>query len=166
VVGNPGIRRVLAQLSCRFRLLIWEIRVKVANARKGFLCKFADELIQRFDRIVLEGLRVADMARGRFAMGILDAGWSYLLSRLAHKAESAGREVVLVEPAYTSRTCSGCGVVFEHLSLSGRWVSCDCGASLDRDHNAAINFLRRGLGQSLWASSSASAGLAQEAARL
>jgi hypothetical protein len=28
VVGNPGIRRVLAQLSCRFRFLLWEIRVK------------------------------------------------------------------------------------------------------------------------------------------
>src|SRR5262249_33576124 len=26
VAGNPGIRRVLAQLSCRFRPLIWEIR--------------------------------------------------------------------------------------------------------------------------------------------
>jgi len=26
VIGNPEIRRVLAQLSCRFRLLIWEIR--------------------------------------------------------------------------------------------------------------------------------------------
>src|SRR5271166_3311626 len=29
-LGNPGIRRVLAQLSCRFRLLIWEIRVEDA----------------------------------------------------------------------------------------------------------------------------------------
>jgi transposase len=38
--------------------------------------------------------------------------------------------------------------------------------SLDRDHNAAINILKRGLGQSLWASSSALVGLAQEAARL
>ena len=53
---------------------------KVANTRKDFLNKFADELIKRFDRIVLEDLRVAAMARGRFAMSILDAGWSYLLS--------------------------------------------------------------------------------------
>ena len=102
------------------------------------------------------------MARSRFAMSILDAGWSYLVSRLTHKAESAGREVVKVDPAYTSKTCSGCGVLFEHLSLSDRWVSCDCGMSLDRDHNAAINILQRGLGRSLWASSSAMVGLAQK----
>jgi putative transposase len=61
---------------------------------------------------------------------------------------------------------SGCGALFEHLSLSDRWISCDCGVSLDRDHNAAINILQRGLGRSLWASSSTLVGLAQEAARL
>jgi putative transposase len=157
-LGGSNRRKAVRQLQ---RLLL-----KVANTRKDFLNKFADELIKRFDRIVLEDLRVAAMARGRLAMSILDAGWSYLLSRLAHKAESAGREVILVGPAYTSKACSGCGAPFEHLSLSDRWVSCDCGVSLDRDHNAAINILKRGLGQSLWASSSASAGLAQEAAGL
>jgi putative transposase len=123
-------------------------------------------LIKRFDRIVLEGPRVAAMARGRLALSILDAGWSYLLSRLTHKAESAGREIVLVGPAYTSGSCSGCGALFERLSLSDRWVSCDCGTSLDRDHNAAINILQRGLGRSPWAPSSTAVGLAQEAAGL
>ena len=58
-------------------------------------------------------------------------------------AESAGREIESVDPAYTSKTCSGCGVIFEHLKLSDRWVSCECGVSLDRDHNAAINVLNR-----------------------
>jgi putative transposase len=101
-------------------------------------------LIKRFDKIVLEDLRVAAMVHDRFAMSILDAGWSYLVSHLTHKAESAGREVVRVDPAHTSKTCSGCGAVFEHLSLSDRWVECDCSVSLDRDHNAAINILQRG----------------------
>ncbi|MBV8384588.1 MAG: transposase [Planctomycetaceae bacterium] len=87
--------------------------------------------------------------------GGLDAGWSYLVARLTHKAESAGREVVLVVPAYTSKTCSGCGKVFEHLSLSDRRVSCACGTSLDRDHNAAINILQRGRSRPLGAKLSA-----------
>jgi putative transposase len=146
--------------------VLQRLMVRVANTRKDFINKFVDQLIKRFDRVVLEDLRVAAMARGHFAMSILDAGWSYLKSRLAHKAESAGREVVEVDPAYTSKTCSGCGVIFEHLKLSDRWVECDCGVSLDRDHNAAINILNRGLGRSLWASSSAMAGLAQEAVGL
>jgi putative transposase len=76
-------------------------------------------------------------------MSILDAGWSYLVTCLTYKAENAGREIVLVDPAYTSKTCSGCGVIFEHLTLSDRWVECDCGMSLDRDHNAAINILQK-----------------------
>jgi putative transposase len=136
VLGGKNRRKLVRRLQ---RLL-----AKVANTRKDFLNKFADELIKRFDRIVLEDLRVAAMARGRFALSILDAGWSYLVSHLTHKAESAGREVVLVDPTSTSKTCSGCGVLFEHLSLSDRWISCDCGTSLDRDHNAAINILQRG----------------------
>ena len=58
--------------------------VHVANARKDFLNKFVHELIARFNRIVLEDLRVA--ARwfpAASAMSILDAGWSYLVSHLA-----------------------------------------------------------------------------------
>jgi putative transposase len=182
-VENPRwYRRVLRKLRviqrsiCRKKLgrsnrrqavrLLQRLLLKVANTRKDFLNKLADDLIQRFDRIVLEDLRVAIMARGRFALSILDAGWSYLVSRLAHKAESAGRDVIVVDPAYTSKTCSGCGVLFEHLSLSDRWVSCGCGTSLDRDHNAALNILKRGLGQGLWAPNSPLGGLAQETARL
>ena len=90
MLGGKNRRKLVRRLQ---RLL-----AKVANARRDFLNKFADELIKRFDRIVLEDLRVAAMARGRFAMSILDAGWSYLVTRLTHKAESAGREVVLVDP--------------------------------------------------------------------
>ena len=141
LLGGKNRRKLVRRLQ---RLL-----AKVANTRRDFLNKFADELIKRFDRIVLEDLRVAAMARGRFALSILDAGWSSLVSRLTHKAESAGREVVLGDPASTSKTCSGCGVLFEHLSLSDRWVSCVCGTSLDRDHNAAINILQRGRGRPL-----------------
>src|SRR5271166_2093182 len=128
----------------RLILRLQRMMVHMANARKDFLNKFVHELIERFDRIVLEDLRVAAMAHGRFAMSILDAGWSYLVSHLAHKAESAGREVVKVDPAYTSKTCSGCGEIFEHLSLLDRWVECGCGVSLDRDHNAAIVVFQRG----------------------
>ncbi len=147
LLGGKNRRKLVRRLQ---RLL-----AKVANTRRDFLNKFADELIKRFDRIVLEDLRVAAMARGRFALSILDAGWSSLVSRLTHKAESAGREVVLGDPASTSKTCSGCGVLFEHLSLSDRWVSCVCGTSLDRDHNAAINILQRGRGRPLGAKLSA-----------
>jgi putative transposase len=105
------------------------------------------------------------MARGLFALSIQDAGWTFLVSRLTASAASAGREIVLVDPAYTSKACSGCGVIFDHLSLSDRWVECTCGVSLDRDHNAAINILQRGRNRPLGAKLLAG-GVCPEAARL
>jgi len=59
------------------------------------------------------------------------------------KAAWAGRQVVLVDPRYTSQLCSQCGAI-RKKTLAERWHSCACGAELDRDHNAAINILRRG----------------------
>jgi putative transposase len=91
MLGGSNRRKAVRQLQ--------RLMVKVANARKDFLNKFVDELIRRFDRVVVEDLRVAAMARGHFALSILDAGWSYLVSHLTHKAESAGRDVVLVDAA-------------------------------------------------------------------
>ncbi len=97
------------------------------------------------------------------AKSILDAGWGYLTQHLMSKAASAGRLVLLVDPWYTSKSCSQCGHIFESLSLSDRWIDCGCGLSLDRDHNAAINILKRA-GQVRWGISSPPGGLPQEAA--
>ena len=123
----------------------------IRNQRKDFLNKLACNLVQRYDRIALEDLNITRMVHGNLAKSILDAGWGYLVQRLTHKAASAGRVVVLVDPRYTSKTCSQCGHVFESLSLNDRWIECACGLSLDRDHNAAINILKRG-GQLRWES--------------
>src|SRR5690606_30994905 len=116
----------------------------VANQRKDFLHKLSTELVRSFDAIALEDLRVRNMVRNRhLSKSILDSGWSAFRNYLTYKAESAGREVAFVGPAYTSRCCSECGTVFQDFHLSTRWVICACGLSLDRHHNAAINILRR-----------------------
>jgi putative transposase len=140
---------------------------RIGNQRKDYLNKLAHDLVERHDRIALEDLTITRMVHGNLAKSILDAGWGYLVQRLTHKAASAGRVVVLVDPRQTSKRCSsGCGHVFETLSLADRWVDCPrCGLSLDRDHNAAINILNRG-GQLRWSLSSPEGGLGQEAARL
>jgi putative transposase len=131
---------------------------RISNQRKDFLNKLACDLTTRYDKIALEDLAITRMVHGNLAKSILDAGWGYLVQRLTHKAESAGRVVVLVDPRSTSKTCSQCGHVFESLALSDRWIDCACGLSLDRDHNAAINILNRG-GQLRWGISSPVGGL-------
>jgi putative transposase len=137
---------------------------RIKNRRKDFLNKLTYQLIQRYDLIAVENLRINNMVRNsHISKSILDAGWGYFIRHLMNKAEEAGRQVCLVEPQNTSRLCSGCGRQFDNLSLRDRWIDCSCGVSLDRDHNAAINILNRA-GQVRWASSSSLDGLAQEAA--
>ena len=77
----------------------------------------------------------------------LNLALQFDLNWLHVKAESAGRVVREVNPAYTSRTCSACGAVKEKLGLGERVFHCStCGLAIDRDVNAALNIKR--LGQS------------------
>jgi putative transposase len=116
----------------------------IANRRKDFWNKLVCKLVLDYDQIALEDLQITNMVRNRhLSKSILDASWGYLKQRLMSKAAEAGRQVVLVEPSYISKTCAGCGALFEGLTLQDRWVHCVCGLSLDRDHNAALNILKR-----------------------
>ena len=72
------------------------------------------------------------------------AGWAGFRTLRTFKAASASKRVGGVDPAFTSQACSGCGAIVAK-GLSVRWHQCpDCGASLQRDHNAAQTILRLG----------------------
>jgi putative transposase len=117
----------------------------VRRQRADFHHKTALALVRANDVIYHEDLRMANMIKNyHLAMSITDAGWSAFLTILAYKAACAGRRVVAVNPAFTSQTCSGCGVLVQK-GLSIRWHTCpDCGTSLHRDHNAAKSRERAG----------------------
>src|SRR5206468_11881614 len=86
-------------------------------------------------------------AKAGLNKSIFDASWSMFRSILTQKAESAGRVVIAVNPAYTSQDCSKCGNrVSEALSERVHLCPC-CGLVLDRDVNAARNILRIAVGQ-------------------
>jgi putative transposase len=120
----------------------------VRRQRTDFHHKTALALVRANDVIYHEDLQTANMLKNHhLAKSISDAGWAAFLNILSFKAACAGREVIAVNPAFTSQTCSGCGVLV-HKGFSVRWHICpDCGTSLHRDHNAAKNIER--LGQSL-----------------
>jgi putative transposase len=117
----------------------------VRRQRADFHHKTALALVRQDEVIYHEDLRVANMVRNHhLAKSSSDAGWSAFLSILSFKAACAGREVVGVDPASTSQTCSGCGVLVAK-GLSVRWHECpECGTSLHRDENAARNIQWRG----------------------
>lgn len=119
-------------------------QMHTANQRSDALHKLTTNLIHAYDGVALEDLKVRNMVKNRhLSKSILDSGWGMFKQYLTYKAASAGREIRLVNPAYTSKCCSNCGTVFQDFDLSTRWVECACGLSLDRDHNAALNILRR-----------------------
>jgi putative transposase len=116
----------------------------VKNQRTDFAHKLTYALVQHYDLIACEDLKIRNMVRNHhLSKSILDAGWGIFKQLLTNKAVDAGRQVVFVDPAYTSKCCSNCGKLFQDFDLSTRWVECACGLSLDRDYNAAINILNR-----------------------
>jgi putative transposase len=127
--------------------LLAKAHLKVKRQRADFHHKTALALVAHNDTIYHEDLQTANMVKNHhLAKSIQDAGWSQFLSILSYKAACAGRRVIAVPPAYTSQTCSGCGILVKK-GLSVRWHCCpDCGTSLHRDHNAAKNI--EWLGQS------------------
>lgn len=119
---------------------------RIANQRKDTLHKASRSYVDGYQTIVLEDLQVANLIRNHcLAYAIADASWGMFRQYLEAKAESAGRQVIAVRPAYTSQQCSQCGEYVEK-SLSVRTHICPfCGYIADRDENAARNILQRGL---------------------
>ena len=76
---------------------------------------------------------------------IHDAGWKLLLRMVAYKAESAGREVVAVDPRHTSQRCAQCGnVSADNRQTQAKFECRACGHQAHADVNAARNILRAG----------------------
>jgi putative transposase len=123
------------------------VHQNIAGKRRFYLHRISHQLIETYDLIAYEDLKIAEMAQSRFGKGILDAAWGELIHQLKYKAECAGKYAVAVDPRGTTQMCSGCGEKVPK-GLKQRAHNCPhCGLSLGRDHNAALNVLR--LGESL-----------------
>src|SRR5262249_208424 len=103
---------------------------KVRRQRQDFHQKTARAIVRQDGTSYYEALEMANMLKNHhLAKSIQDASWSQFLSILSFKAACAGRRVMAVNPAFTSQTCSGCGVLVQK-GLSVRWHSCpECGTS-------------------------------------
>ena len=126
------------------RIVVAKVHRKIKNQRKDFAHKTSRMLVDKYDQIVFEKLNIKNMVQNHhLAKSISDAGWSQLISFTKSKAEYAGKIVELVNPVNTSQNCSGCGKSVPK-DLSVRTHCCPfCGLELNRDHNAAINILKR-----------------------
>ena len=132
----------------RARIKVAIAHEKVTNKRTDFLHKISRKLADKYSFIAIENLNIKRMAKGFLAKSVLDCSWAEFLSMLTYKAEEAGCEIVLVDPAQTTNECSNCGLI-RKKSLAERTHSCTCGISMHRDLNAAINILKRATGGTL-----------------
>jgi len=151
----------------RAKRLIGKAHRRIARQRRDFLHKQSRKLVTRYQVMVFEDLQTSNLvkrpkprqdevtgqylpngaaAKGGLNKSILDAGWGAFVAMCSCKAEEAGRTLIKVSPHFTSQICSQCGTV-RKKDLSERWHRCDCGADLDRDVNAAVNILARGIHQ-------------------
>jgi len=120
--------------------VVRRVHERIKNRRHNFVHQQSRKLVNRFGMIAVEKLNVKGMVQNHcLAKSISDASWTQFRSSLTMKAESAGRLVIAVNPAYTSQDCSACGYRAKK-KLSERWHHCPmCGWVLDRDTNAAVN---------------------------
>ncbi|NEP53184.1 MAG: transposase [Moorea sp. SIO3C2] len=119
--------------------------LKISRQREEHAKRMARCVVRSNDLVAYEDLRVKNLAKNHcLAKSINDAGWYQFRKWMEHFGTKFGKVTVAVNPAYTSQNCSNCGEVVKK-SLSTRTHTCKCGCELDRDHNAAINILKRAL---------------------
>jgi len=124
------------------RLKIARYHRRVANRRNNFLHKLTTSLIQNYNTICIENLKIRNMVKNhRLAGFIQDASWYEFKRQLLYKADWYGKNVLQVDTFYpSSKICSKCGYKNDELKLSDRvWICPECGMVLDRDLNAAEN---------------------------
>ncbi|AOY78733.1 transposase [Moorena producens JHB] len=120
--------------------------LKISRQREEHAKRLARCVIHSNDVVAYEDLRVRNLVKNHcLAKSINDAGWYQFRKWLEYFGQKFGRQTIAVNPAYTSQNCSSCCEVVKK-SLSTRTHTCKCGCVLDRDHNAAINILKRALG--------------------
>jgi putative transposase len=133
------------------RVKVARIHARITDRRTDRLHKITTRLVRENQTLVIEDLAVSNMVGNhRLARAISDAGWRQFRQQLEYKATWHGREMIIVDRWFpSSKLCSACGAVSAAMPLHLRVWTCGCGATHDRDVNAARNILAAGLAVSV-----------------
>ena len=131
------------------RVKVALVHEKITNQRNDFLQKQSTMLIRENQTICIEDLKVRNMMRNhKLAQHISSASWSKFFDMLEYKSAWYGNDVVKVPTMYpSSQTCSRCGYknpLVKNLAVRV-WECPDCHTVHNRDTNASINILNKGL---------------------
>ena len=131
------------------RVKVALVHEKITNQRNDFLQKQSTMLIRENQTICIEDLKVKNMIRNRrLAQHIASASWSKFFDMLTYKSVWYGNDIVKVPAMYpSSQTCSCCGyknTLVKNLAVRV-WECPECHTVHNRDANASINILKKGL---------------------
>lgn len=154
-------RLAQAQRGRRTRLAA-RLLERQGHRRRNRNHQLSRRLVSENRLIVCSKDRSSAIARA-FGKSVASASHQQLRRQLAHKSRSGGAQFIEVASRNSTRTCSACGRLSGPTGWAGlkvrTWV-CACGATHDRDCNAAVNTLRAGLGTSLKSGREAASGIA------
>ena len=131
------------------RIKVARIHEKIANQRNDFLQKQSTMLVRENQTICIEDLRISNMLKNHhLAKCISSVSWSKFFELLEYKAQWYGTTLVKVPTVYpSSQTCSCCGYKYplvKNLAVR-KWKCPECHTLHDRDYNASLNILNKGL---------------------
>lgn len=122
---------------------------KIANQRVDYIHKITTGLVRdsQANTFVIEDLHTLAMLKNRSLSKVVqDASFGEFGRQMKYKCNWHGKNLIVIgrfEPS--SKTCSSCGVINDTLTLAHREWQCKCGATHDRDLNAAKNILKIGI---------------------
>lgn len=128
---------------------------KVANIQHDIMQKFTTQLVEEYDKIVIEDLQVKQMQMTHVASkGLQRSMFSYFRHILSYKCDWNGKKLILADKYYPStQRCSKCGHIKtgeDKVGLNGNlkygtkhneYICYECGNIMDRDENAVYNLL-------------------------
>ena len=126
-----------------------KIHRHIVNQRLDNLHKLSTEIANQYDVVCVESLNMRSMANKGFGNGkaTLDNGYGMFLSMLEYKLSDRNKYFVKINKWFpSSQICHCCGMSHPEMKdLAIRIMKCDCGLTMGRDQNAAINILQEGL---------------------
>ena len=126
-----------------------KIHRHIANQRLDNLHKISTKIANSYDVVCVESLNMRSMANHGFGNGkaTLDNGYGMFLSMLEYKLSDRNKYLVKVDKWFpSSQICHCCGALHPEMKdLAVRTMKCECGLTISRDQNAAINILNEGL---------------------
>ena len=129
------------------KLRVARVQERIANRRKDWIHKLSTQLANIYDYICVEDINMQNTAQSlNLGKSTNDNGFGMFRTILAYKLADRGKKLIKIDKWFpSSKMCRFCGTINKTLTLADRIWTCECGKTLNRDENAAINIKNEGM---------------------